>query len=229
VPAFSPPTWAVLVFFKFRYPNLPVAALIVGGATAAAAGRLARALAFRAFHAKLPPKRQEAGGPAAVRIWLACVLRARRHAVRRPARGHIATRPNGSRRQSSPRVREESSDYPRAPSWTSRAIMHRSSIATCSSLLIVGTTSAGSRPRSDSSWRSRWTRDWLSRPPWDRGGIPAAACNWKLSCTKPSPSKRTSGLTSRRRLIWALTGTRKPQEPLAPPRCSGSPSQDSQR
>jgi hypothetical protein len=59
LPALGPPTWAVLVFFRFRYPEVPAPALIVGGAVAAASGRLLLALAFRAFGAKLPRKRQE--------------------------------------------------------------------------------------------------------------------------------------------------------------------------
>ena len=59
LPAFGPPTWAVLVFFRFRYPEAPAAALIVGGALAATAGRPLLALAFRAFGTKLPQKRQE--------------------------------------------------------------------------------------------------------------------------------------------------------------------------
>ena len=59
MPAFGPPTWAVLVFFRFRYPEIPAAALVVGGAIAASAGRLLLALAFRALGTKLPSKRQE--------------------------------------------------------------------------------------------------------------------------------------------------------------------------
>ena len=59
LPALGPPTWAVLVFFRFRYPEVPAPALIVGGAFAAASGRLLLALAFRAFGTKLPHKRQE--------------------------------------------------------------------------------------------------------------------------------------------------------------------------
>jgi hypothetical protein len=59
MPAFGPPTWAVLVFFRFRYPEVPAPALIVGGAIAASAGRLLLALVFRTFGTKLPPKRQE--------------------------------------------------------------------------------------------------------------------------------------------------------------------------
>jgi hypothetical protein len=59
MPAFGPPTWAVLVFFRFRYPEIPGPALIVGGAIAASAGRLLLALAFRSLGTKLPPKRQE--------------------------------------------------------------------------------------------------------------------------------------------------------------------------
>jgi hypothetical protein len=59
MPAFGPPTWVVLVFFKFRHPELAAPALVVGGAGAAASGRLVLALAFRAFGARLPRKRQE--------------------------------------------------------------------------------------------------------------------------------------------------------------------------
>jgi hypothetical protein len=59
MPAFGPPTWAVLVFFRFRYPEIPAPALVVAGAVAASAGRLLLALAFRAFGTKLPAKRQE--------------------------------------------------------------------------------------------------------------------------------------------------------------------------
>ena len=59
MPAFGPPTWAVLVFFRFRYPEVPAAGLIVGGALAAAAGRALLALACRAFGTKLPQTRQE--------------------------------------------------------------------------------------------------------------------------------------------------------------------------
>jgi hypothetical protein len=59
MPAFGPPTWAVLVFFKYRHPELAAPALVVGGAVAAASGRLVLALVFRTFGAKLPRKRQE--------------------------------------------------------------------------------------------------------------------------------------------------------------------------
>jgi hypothetical protein len=59
LPVFGPPTWAVLVFFRFRYPEIPAPALILAGAVAAASGRLLLALAFRAFGTKLPAKRQE--------------------------------------------------------------------------------------------------------------------------------------------------------------------------
>src|SRR3954447_6009067 len=59
MPAFGPPTWAVLVFFRFRYPEVPAPALVIAGAIAASAGRLLLALAFRAIGSKLPRKRQE--------------------------------------------------------------------------------------------------------------------------------------------------------------------------
>lgn len=38
LPAFGPPTWAVLVFFSIDF-DLPVAGLVLGGALAAASGR----------------------------------------------------------------------------------------------------------------------------------------------------------------------------------------------
>ena len=59
LPALGPPTWAVLVFFRFRYPEVPAPALIVAGAVAAALGRLLLALVFRGFGTKLPAKRKE--------------------------------------------------------------------------------------------------------------------------------------------------------------------------
>jgi membrane protein YqaA with SNARE-associated domain len=59
LPAFGPPTFAVLIFFRFRYGDIPVVALIIGGALAAVAGRFLLARAFRAFGRKLPPKRTE--------------------------------------------------------------------------------------------------------------------------------------------------------------------------
>jgi uncharacterized membrane protein YdjX (TVP38/TMEM64 family) len=49
----------VLVFFRFRYPEVPAAALIVAGAVAAASGRLLLALAFRRLGTRLSAKRQE--------------------------------------------------------------------------------------------------------------------------------------------------------------------------
>jgi hypothetical protein len=59
LPAFGPPTFAVLIFFRVRYGAIPVVALIVGGALAAVAGRFLLARAFRAFGRKLPAKRTE--------------------------------------------------------------------------------------------------------------------------------------------------------------------------
>lgn len=40
LPAFGPPTWALLVFARFRWHDIPPAALIAVGALAATAGRL---------------------------------------------------------------------------------------------------------------------------------------------------------------------------------------------
>jgi hypothetical protein len=59
LPAFGPPTWALLVFFRFRYGDIPVAGLILGGALAAVTGRFLLARAFRAFGRKLPARRTE--------------------------------------------------------------------------------------------------------------------------------------------------------------------------
>jgi membrane protein YqaA with SNARE-associated domain len=59
LPAFGPPTFAALIFFRFRYGDIPVAELIIGGALAAAMGRFLLARAFRAFGRKLPAKRTE--------------------------------------------------------------------------------------------------------------------------------------------------------------------------
>ena len=59
LPAFGPPTWAVLVYFRFRYGEIPVPLLIIGGALAATAGRFLLARAFRAFGGRLPAKRTE--------------------------------------------------------------------------------------------------------------------------------------------------------------------------
>lgn len=53
LPAFGPPTWAVLVFAHFRWREIPVAALIAGGALAATAGRLALAVGARKFRGRL--------------------------------------------------------------------------------------------------------------------------------------------------------------------------------
>ena len=59
LPAFGPPTWTVLVYFRYRHGDIPVAALIIGGALAATAGRTLLALAFRRFGRFLPAKRTQ--------------------------------------------------------------------------------------------------------------------------------------------------------------------------
>jgi hypothetical protein len=59
LPAFGPPTWALLVFFRFRYGDIPIVGLVIGGALTAAAGRFLLARAFRAFGRKLPARRTE--------------------------------------------------------------------------------------------------------------------------------------------------------------------------
>jgi membrane protein YqaA with SNARE-associated domain len=59
LPAFGPPTWALLVFFRFRYGDIPIVGLIVGGALMASTGRFLLARAFREFGRKLPERRTE--------------------------------------------------------------------------------------------------------------------------------------------------------------------------
>lgn len=62
MPVFGPPTWAVLAFFRFRYPEIHAAVLIICGALAAVLGRWLLALAFRVFGGRLPRARQESLG-----------------------------------------------------------------------------------------------------------------------------------------------------------------------
>jgi membrane protein implicated in regulation of membrane protease activity len=57
LPAFGPPTWAVLVFFNLNY-DLPAVPLVLFGALAAA-GRLVLALGARHFRARFSPERRE--------------------------------------------------------------------------------------------------------------------------------------------------------------------------
>jgi hypothetical protein len=58
LPAFGPPTWAVLVFVRLKWPDIPPAALIVGGAVAATAGRLVLAVGTRKLGRRLPAERR---------------------------------------------------------------------------------------------------------------------------------------------------------------------------
>jgi membrane protein YqaA with SNARE-associated domain len=58
LPAFGPPTWAVLVFFNLNY-DLPPVPLIVFGALAAAGGRLVLALGARHFRGRFSPERRK--------------------------------------------------------------------------------------------------------------------------------------------------------------------------
>jgi hypothetical protein len=58
LPAFGPPTWAVLVFFSFKF-GLPTPMLVVGGAIAAATGRLVLAGSARRFRPRLSRERLE--------------------------------------------------------------------------------------------------------------------------------------------------------------------------
>jgi hypothetical protein len=71
LPAFGPPTWSVLVFFRLQ-SNVPAVPLVLIGALAAASGRLVLAFASRRFRDRLSAERLEhlaaardavAGGP----------------------------------------------------------------------------------------------------------------------------------------------------------------------
>ena len=55
LPAFGPPTWAVLVLLKLHWHLQPVPLVLIG-AVAAGAGRLVLALATRRFRTRLPAK-----------------------------------------------------------------------------------------------------------------------------------------------------------------------------
>ena len=58
MPAFGPPTWTILVLYRFRSDLNPVALVIVG-AIAAASGRLVLGYATRALRGKLSEKRRK--------------------------------------------------------------------------------------------------------------------------------------------------------------------------
>jgi len=58
LPAFGPPTWAVLVFFRLN-SDLPAVPLVLVGAIAAAGGRLVLASATRRFRGRFSEKRRE--------------------------------------------------------------------------------------------------------------------------------------------------------------------------
>jgi hypothetical protein len=58
LPAFGPPTWAVLVFFKLN-GDLAAVPLVLGGAVAAASGRLVLANAARRLRGRFSQKRLE--------------------------------------------------------------------------------------------------------------------------------------------------------------------------
>lgn len=57
VPAFAPPTWSVLVYFRLVF-GLPIAVLAILGALSAAAGRLTLAVGFREIGTRLPARRR---------------------------------------------------------------------------------------------------------------------------------------------------------------------------
>jgi hypothetical protein len=58
LPAFGPPTWAVLVFARFQWHDVPAAALIAGGALAATGGRLVLAVGTRKLSGRLSGERR---------------------------------------------------------------------------------------------------------------------------------------------------------------------------
>src|SRR4051812_40570132 len=58
LPAFGPPTWAVLVFFRLS-SDIPAVPLVLGGALAAASGRLVLAHGSRHMRGHLSTRRQE--------------------------------------------------------------------------------------------------------------------------------------------------------------------------
>jgi membrane protein YqaA with SNARE-associated domain len=58
MPAFGPPTWAVLVFFRL-HSHIPAVPLVACGAVAAASGRFLLAHGSRHFRGRLSPKRVE--------------------------------------------------------------------------------------------------------------------------------------------------------------------------
>ena len=58
LPAFGPPTWAVLVFFRLN-SDLPAVPLVLVGALAAASGRFVLATVTRHFRSRFSAKRRE--------------------------------------------------------------------------------------------------------------------------------------------------------------------------
>jgi hypothetical protein len=58
LPAFGPPTWSLLVFFRLQ-SQIPAVPLVLIGAIAAASGRLVLAFASRRFRGRLSPQRLE--------------------------------------------------------------------------------------------------------------------------------------------------------------------------
>jgi membrane protein YqaA with SNARE-associated domain len=58
LPAFGPPTWAVLVFFRLTQ-HLAAVPLVLGGAVAAALGRFVLANAARRLRGRMSPERRE--------------------------------------------------------------------------------------------------------------------------------------------------------------------------
>jgi hypothetical protein len=57
LPAFGPPTWAILIFFSLDF-DLPPVPLVIGGALAAATGRFVLANASRRVRPRLAPARR---------------------------------------------------------------------------------------------------------------------------------------------------------------------------
>jgi hypothetical protein len=57
MPAFGPPTWIVLVYFRLRH-DVPIVPLVVGGALASAAGRFVLASGCRLLGGRLPERKR---------------------------------------------------------------------------------------------------------------------------------------------------------------------------
>jgi len=67
LPAFGPPTWALLVFLELQW-DVNSVGLVLAGAVGAATGRFVLATTFRHFRYRLSPARRESLGVVAERL-----------------------------------------------------------------------------------------------------------------------------------------------------------------